>query len=148
MRLSYARYIKGQIINIYTADNIVIVDNYEGLAGDDENSDPHDPVNYLTIYGRPDLGDYDIGIHAHSEGEHTIAAERSSHAEGRETMVIGQYGHAEGRGTLAAYTAHAEGRETRALGDMSHAEGSYTGKKSENNIVYTTALGTASHAEG
>ena len=109
---------------------------------------PHEPVNYLTIYGRPDLGDYDIGIHAHAEGEGTTAAERSSHTEGKGTMVIGQYGHAEGQGSLSGYAAHAEGRETQALGDYSHAEGNYSGSVHDNSAVYTTALGIASHAEG
>lgn len=148
VRLSYARYIKGKITNIDTINNIITVDNYEYLKPDKETNDPRDPVNYLTIYGRPDLGDYDIGIFAHAEGEKTVATERASHAEGRETMVIGQYGHAEGRGTIAGYSGHAEGRETKALGDMSHAEGNYSGSVSKNDIVYTTALGTASHAEG
>jgi hypothetical protein len=107
--------------------------------------------NYLTIVGRPDLGDIDVGFHSHAEGEQTIAQDRASHAEGRETMALGQYGHAEGRETIAAYSSHAEGRLTKALGHYSHAEGRdsvASGYISHAEGSEAQAIGKFSHAEG
>lgn len=168
VRLATAAYNVGTITGVDVDACSVLVTNYPniGLESNDVTSPETFTVeNYLTIVGRPDLGDTDIGFNAHAEGEETIAQDRASHSEGRKTKVIGQYGHAEGRETVAAYAAHAEGRNTQALGDMSHTEGQNnkslascshsegkgtqaTGNMSHSEGQNTVASGHMSHAEG
>lgn len=149
VRLTEARYKAGKITAIN--GNVVTVDGYKHLEIETDADGTYSIENYLTIVGKPDLGDTNIGFHAHAEGEKTIAQDRSAHAEGRETMAIGQFSHAEGRQTVAGYAAHAEGRQTEALGTMSHAEGFKTKASGNNSHAegrYTTASGEFSHAEG
>lgn len=151
VRLSAAKYKAGFIAAI--DGNVVTVTNYPNIALETDRDDPDNfsIENYLTIVGRPDLGDIDIGFNAYTEGERTIAQDRDAHAEGRDTQAIGQYGHAEGRQTVAAYAAHAEGRNTQATGEMSHSEGTGTvasGKISHAEGNLTVASGTHAHSEG
>lgn len=138
VRLASAKYRAGVITAIN--ENTITVSNYPNIAlqaNDVTNPETSTVENYLTIVGRPELGDISVGFNAHVEGENTMAQDRDGHAEGRGTKAIGQYGHAEGRNTVAAYAAHAEGRDSVALGDMSHVEN-----------YKTTAIGDYSHAEG
>ena len=151
VRLSTAAYNVGVIKGIN--GTTITVTNYPNIALETDADDlaNYNIENYLTITGRPDLGDIDIGFNSFTEGENTIAQDKDTHAEGKDTMAIGQYGHAEGRQTVAAYASHAEGRETKAIGDMSHAEGrnsiaSAISAHAEGH--YSQAIGTISHAEG
>ena len=151
VRISEARYKAGKITAI--SGNKVTVNGFPKVAleTDADSAYTYSIENYLTIVGRPDLGDTDIGFHAHAEGENTIAQDRSAHAEGKDTMAIGQFGHAEGRQTVAGYAAHAEGRQTEAIGTMSHSEGFKTkamGNNSHAEGRYTEADGLGAHAEG
>lgn len=152
VRLSTAKYNVGTIISIN--GNNITVSNYPNIAlkaNDVTNPETFTVENYLTIVGRPDLGDVQVGFNAHAEGEGTIAQDRDAHAEGRGSKAIGQYGHAEGRDTVAAYAAHAEGRDTIALGDKAHAEGDNSkalGEDSHAEGGFTQAIGISSHAEG
>ena len=149
VRISEARYKAGAITAIN--GNKVTVNGFPKVALETDADSTYSIENYLTIVGRPDLGDTDVGFHAHAEGEKTIAQDRASHAEGKDTMAIGQFGHAEGRQTVAGYAAHAEGRQTEALGTMSHAEGFKSqafGNNSHAEGRYTTADGLGAHAEG
>lgn len=112
-------------IKTISGNTIILTDSIPEDTLETDTDKPEKGVieNYLTIIGKPYLGDTYIGYFAHTEGENCIASNRSSHAEGRDTKAIGQFSHAEGRGTIAAYAAHAEGKLSKALGDDSHAEG-------------------------
>ena len=141
----------GEILDV--SNDSILVNGYPGIALSAESDNPQNYVvnNYLTIVGRPELGDEDVGFHAHAEGEGTMAQGKSSHAEGKGTKALGQGAHAEGRNTVAGYYAHAEGLGCEATGYMAHAEGEYTkatGNKGHAEGAYTIAGGTGSHAEG
>ena len=155
--MASAKYDIGAITNIEALTDgttKLTVNNYPNIALEVE--DANDPAsytveNYLTIVGKPHLGNVDVGFNAHAEGEKTIAQDRDAHAEGRGAKAIGQYAHAEGRDTTAAYAAHAEGRGTKAMGDISHAEGQNTttsAMRAHAEGYATTASGNNSHAEG
>lgn len=134
-------------------DNTITVDGYPNIPLETDADDPDNfsIENYLTIVGRPDLGNIEIGFNAYTEGESTIAQDRDSHAEGRDTKAIGQYGHSEGRLTQAGWCSHAEGFKSIATGGISHAEGestTATGNKAHAEGAYTKATNTTAHAEG
>ena len=91
----------------------------------------------VYVSAKPNVGDVELAIAAHAEGDGTKAQNYTAHAEGRDTKALGEYSHAEGRDTIAQYAAHAEGKETKAEGEESHSEG-----------IRTSASGKHSHAEG
>ena len=157
VRLSSAKYDVGVILDAQVFGNGItelLVSNYPNIPIEPEDvtdSTTYTVENYLTIVGKPEIGNIDIGFNAHAEGEKTIAQDRDAHVEGRGAKAIGQYAHAEGRDTVAAYAAHAEGRGTKAMGNMAHAEGQNTkalGERTHAEGATTEAIGNNSHAEG
>jgi hypothetical protein len=75
-----------------------------------EENDYDSKTAYVST--KPDVGNIDLGIGAHSEGINTKAINSFAHAEGFETSAVGQYSHAEGKKTKAYYASHAEGDST------------------------------------
>lgn len=145
--------------------NIITVSNYRAINIDGGNDSELAKEDYLTITGRPELGDMYVGFFAVAMGEGSIAQDRSAVAIGREAKAIGQYGFAEGRQTVAAYASHAEGYKTKALANGSHAEGNQSiaykpsshaegcetkaiGENAHSEGYHTVASGKSSHAEG
>lgn len=116
------------------------------------------------------------GIHAHVQGENTVASGQNSHAEGLRTTAIGSSSHVEGissikapEGTTASNAqenwntsekkfsaavndgAHVEGANSLAIGKYSHAEGYQTHSMSEGSHSEgrsSKAKGDHAHAEG
>lgn len=131
--------------------NVITVDNYPAITLDGGADSEFAKEDYLTITGRPDLGDTEVGFFSLVVGENSTAQDRSAVAFGREAKAIGQYAFAEGRQTVAGYAAHAEGYKTTALANGSHAEGQETqATKSQAHAEgkYTKATAQAAHAEG
>ena len=116
----------GKIRNVNPENNTITVDGYKRLGFDDE-------LNYLTIVGRPDLGDIDVGFNASVSGEGNIVQDRSGDSSGRDNKVIGAYGSARNRGNIAGYCADAGGRGTKALADQSRTGGKNTTVWSKNS---------------
>ena len=131
--------------------NVITVSNYPAIPLDGGADSEFAKEDYLTITGRPDLGDMEVGFFALAVGEKSIAQDRDAVAIGRETKAIGQYAFAEGRQTVAGYASHAEGNRTKALANGSHAEGQETyatDSQAHAEGKYTKATGQAAHAEG
>lgn len=137
VRLYTAKYKCGKITVINVVDKSITVDGYPDIELSTKADSTYDIQNYLTIVGRPDLGDIDVGFFGAAFGENSIVQDRSGFAAGRENIVLGQYGSALGRHNTVGYASHAEGRDTQAIGNYSHSEN-----------LSTQAKGYASHAEG
>lgn len=134
----HALWSNGEIYRI--EGNDVYVDGYihTALSGEPDDPENFKAYDYLTIVGRPDLGDTEVGFAAFATGRQTVAQGPAAHAEGDQTVAVAAGSHAEGQNTKAhGVAAHAEGSFSNAYGQFSHAEG-------EN----TKAFGIASHAEG
>lgn len=106
-----------------------------------------------------DYGNNSAGLHAHAEGDNTVASGESSHAEGKQgSTASGESSHAEGSYTKASgNSSHAEGHATQAIGNCSHAEGgngvtsaptAYGVGSHAEGMFYNNAYGNGSHAEG
>jgi hypothetical protein len=76
----------------------------------DLTKDPYKKT--ISIDGKPELGDIDIGYDATALGVSAQAFGMASLATGRDTKAMSAYSYVEGRDTLAMYAAHAEGRNT------------------------------------
>lgn len=157
--MRYSLRVSGMICNtgkIVSIDGLTVI--IDGVPNDiswepDDKIDPNNYTveNYLTIVGRPDLGDTEVGFNAMAIGENNIAQDRDAAAFGRNVKVVGQYGFGEGRDNIVGYASHAEGRGNEATGDMSHAEGHENkaiGKISHVEGRGNKSIGTNSHAEG
>ena len=156
VNLTYSVYLRtskencGKITAIDTTNKKITVNGYPDIALSTGSSST---ANYLTIVGKPELGDIKIsGDYSHAEGKNTTASDEASHAEGYGTKASGDYSHAEGESTTASgQGSHAEGAGTTASGSESHAEGSGTtasGGSAHTEGSFTTASGSSSHAEG
>ena len=147
VRLNSVKYKTGKVVAI--SGNEVEVSNYDSTlyvdssaynAPEAENYDPNKvPTreNYFMVYGKPTVGDREVGFNAVAFGENTQATDRDAFAAGRDTKAIGQYSTAVGRNTVAGYAAFASGKDTQALGEEAHSEG-----------YKTYALANCAHAEG
>ena len=108
--------------------------------------------NILFVEQKPTIGDIEIGVGTHSEGEGNIVIGQNAHGEGLNTFNSGTAAHTEGNNTLASGKhSHSEGWLTEATGNSSHAEGCQTdatGPFSHAEGNWTTASDNSSHAEG
>lgn len=152
-------------ISGYAADAKVVGDKINKInevMDLSEYAKKEDLVGQKTAEGGEIFNDYgnnSAGLHAHAEGNNTVASGESSHAEGKQgTTASGESSHAEGSYTKASGTSsHAEGHATKAIGNCSHAEGgngvtsapaAYGVGSHAEGMFGNTAYGNGSHAEG
>lgn len=110
VRLSTASYNVGVITAIN--GNVVTVTNYPNIALETDADEPKNfnIENYLTITGRPDLGDTDIGFNSFAGGQGNVAQDKNTFSFGKGNKVIGQFGASLGRDNVSGYGCLVGGR--------------------------------------
>lgn len=100
VKLSTAKYNAGTITAI--SGNDITVDGYTYIELETDADDPENfsIENYMTIVGRPDLGDTDVGFNAFAIGENCIAQDRSSFSAGQYTIADSENQFVRGRFNL------------------------------------------------
>lgn len=151
VRTSFFWYYPGaKITEINNKYNFICVNTYEELPELYKGNDK-DPINYITIVGRPELGNIEVGFNAVAAGEKNIASEANTLSIGKNNKSIAPYAVTEGKDNVAAYCAHGEGLSTKAYGEYSHTQNHNTradGKYSDASGLGTWAKGDSSSAAG